>query len=299
MRSKLCIALTALAIITCSFDEGFMKTARGLFYKIHTTTPGSIKIKEGDYVKFNLTYKTDKDSILNSTKPNEPAAAIVKLDTVMDRAKVMDALLLLSKGDSATFKVSADDLFRGAPEGTPRPDFLQSGRFMVYTVKVVDVKTPQQLEAERKANAAKLKLTQDNAIAKYAAAHKLKLLTTPSGLRYAITLKSLKGTTPKAGDTVKVHYTGKFLDDKKFDASYDRNEPIEFPLGQKYVIAGWDEGLRFVKKGEKAVLVIPSALAYGERGRPGIPENSVLVFNIEMVDIKANKSAITEVKKKK
>jgi peptidyl-prolyl cis-trans isomerase A (cyclophilin A) len=109
---------------------------------------------------------------------------------------------------------------------------------------------------------------------------------TASGLAYIIE-KQGTGDRAKAGNTVSVHYHGAFVDGKKFDASYDRNEPITFPLGQGMVIPGWEEGIALLNKGAKAKLIIPYWLAYGVDGRqPVIPPKSTLIFDTEMVEIK-------------
>jgi FKBP-type peptidyl-prolyl cis-trans isomerase FkpA/FKBP-type peptidyl-prolyl cis-trans isomerase FklB len=107
--------------------------------------------------------------------------------------------------------------------------------------------------------------------------------TTSSGLQYRV-LSDGKGKSPKATDTVRVHYKGKLLDGTQFDSSYDRNEPAEFPVNG--VIRGWTEALQLMKVGSKWELFIPSDLAYGPRGRPSIPPNSVLIFEVELLDVK-------------
>jgi FKBP-type peptidyl-prolyl cis-trans isomerase FkpA len=94
------------------------------------------------------------------------------------------------------------------------------------------------------------------------------------------------GASPKAGDTVTVHYTGWLTDGTKFDSSVDRDEPFAFALGQGQVIQGWDEGVATMRVGDKARLTIPPEMAYGESGYPGaIPPNATLIFEVELLAI--------------
>ena len=106
---------------------------------------------------------------------------------------------------------------------------------------------------------------------------------TESGLKY---LDEVVGTgeSPQPTDTVVAHYTGWLTDGTKFDSSHDRGQPTPFALNR--VIKGWTEGVGSMKVGGKRVLIIPPDLAYGVRGRPSIPPNSTLVFEIELLEIK-------------
>ena len=106
--------------------------------------------------------------------------------------------------------------------------------------------------------------------------------TTSSGLQYQIVSEG-KGKKPTEKDTVKVHYKGTLVGGQQFDSSYDRGQPAEFPVNA--VIKGWSEALQLMKAGTKAKLFIPPELAYGPTPRPGIPANSVLVFDVELIDI--------------
>ena len=110
---------------------------------------------------------------------------------------------------------------------------------------------------------------------------------TESGLRYKMIETNKEGESPKRGQTVKVHYTGTLTDGTKFDSSYDRDQPIEFPVGTGRVIPGWDEGIMLLKTGEKARFIIPPHLGYGERGAGGglIPSNAILIFDVELVSV--------------
>lgn len=108
--------------------------------------------------------------------------------------------------------------------------------------------------------------------------------TTASGLQY-IVVEEGKGKSPGPNDTVKAHYKGTLTDGTQFDSSYDRGQPAEFPVGG--VIKGWTEALQMMKTGGKMKLFIPPELGYGPAARPGIPANSVLVFDVELVEVMA------------
>jgi FKBP-type peptidyl-prolyl cis-trans isomerase len=113
-------------------------------------------------------------------------------------------------------------------------------------------------------------------------AKKAGVKVTASGLQYEVITEG-KGAKPKATDTVKVHYEGKLLDGTVFDSSIKRKEPVSFPLNQ--VIAGWTEGVQLMSVGSKYKFTIPSNLAYGEQGSGPITPNSVLVFEVELIEI--------------
>jgi len=108
--------------------------------------------------------------------------------------------------------------------------------------------------------------------------------TTPSGLQYVVVSEG-SGRSPKPTDRVKVNYTGTLVDGKEFDSSgkMNKGQPVEFALSN--VVKGWAEGLQLIKKGGKVKLFVPPELGYGPTTRPNIPSNSVLVFDVELVDV--------------
>ncbi len=109
------------------------------------------------------------------------------------------------------------------------------------------------------------------------------VIVTDSGLQYEV-LKAGKGKQPSASDTVKVHYEGKLTSGQIFDSSIKRGEPVEFQLSQ--VIPGWTEGVQLMHEGGKFKFTIPPELAYGAGGTRGIPPNSALVFEVELLEVK-------------
>jgi FKBP-type peptidyl-prolyl cis-trans isomerase len=111
---------------------------------------------------------------------------------------------------------------------------------------------------------------------------KIDIKETPTGLQYRA-LKEGDGEKPNADEKVKVHYVGRLIDGTKFDSSIDRGEPAEFGLNQ--VIKGWTEGLQLMKVGSKYEFFIHPKIAYGSRPRPQIPANSLLIFEVELLEI--------------
>lgn len=110
-----------------------------------------------------------------------------------------------------------------------------------------------------------------------------KAQSTESGLHY-IVVKEGEGPSPQKGQMVTAHYHGTLLSGEVFDSSVDRGEPFKFPVGMGRVIKGWDEAFLGMKKGEKRKLILPSSIAYGDRGAGPIPPNSVLIFDVELID---------------
>jgi peptidylprolyl isomerase len=109
-------------------------------------------------------------------------------------------------------------------------------------------------------------------------------VVTPSGLKYVDEVVGT-GENPRPGQNVTVHYTGTLEDGTKFDSSVDKGQPFTFRIGTGQVIKGWDEGLMSMKVGGKRRLIVPSTLGYGAAGRPRIPPNATLVFEIELLGV--------------
>ena len=109
-------------------------------------------------------------------------------------------------------------------------------------------------------------------------------VTTASGLRYIDEVVG-SGASPKPGQNVTVNYTGTLENGTKFDSSFDRGTPYTFRFGRDPVIQGWDEGLVSMKVGGKRRLIVPPQLGYGSEGRPGIPPNATLIFEVELLGV--------------
>lgn len=279
--------LALLVVVLASCDNNRVQvTENGLKYKFHEDAEDTRKAKVGDVMTFNITVKNSKDSTLGSSYTNgSPVKQPLQASTF--KGSLEEGLALLSKGDSATIYVNADSI--AARSGQQLPPFIPKGSDIAYTIKVIDIQSMEEFQKAQVTLREKQKGTDDKTIADYIAKNKLTGQKTESGLYYVITQPGT-GAQPASGDVVKVKYTGKLMDGKVFDSSDKQPQTqagIDFPLGQGAVIPGWDEGIRQLRKGGKGTLIIPSGLAYGPDGSPGaIPPNSVIMFDVELVDIK-------------
>ncbi|MBV7315829.1 FKBP-type peptidyl-prolyl cis-trans isomerase [Shewanella sp. NIFS-20-20] len=151
---------------------------------------------------------------------------------------------------------------------------------MQTVLQSLDEKLNEKRMAEAKALAEKAAADSQAFLAENAKKEGVKV--TDSGLQYEVLVQG-DGAMPSAEDTVEVNYLGTLTDGTKFDSSYDRGEPIKFPLNR--VIPGWTEGVQLMNVGSKFKFVIPAELAYGDRDTGTIPPNSTLVFEVELLGV--------------
>ena len=165
-------------------------------------------------------------------------------------------------------------------------DALGNGKLQLTDDQIKQVMTALQAQVQQKQEAKRLAAEANNkkegAAFLAANASKPGVVTLPSGLQYKV-LTPGTGPKPTATDTVVCNYRGTLIDGTEFDSSYKRGQPATFPVGR--VIKGWTEALQLMPVGSKWQLVIPSDLAYGDRGQGPIGPNSTLVFDVELMSI--------------
>ncbi len=263
-------------------SDGFTKSDNGLVYKFHKKSGKTETPKIGDYVTIDMVYGT-KDSVMFDSK-TLPQVMKMPIIPAAFKGDVYDAISIMSIGDSATFIMNADSVFKKLFRMKTLPPSLDSIKDLYFSIQLNNIESEKEVKAAQDVEMKKLKADEINLRNDYLTKNYPNAKPIASGLYY-IDVKKGKGNTPASGDKVKVNYKGMFLDGKVFDSSYDRKEPIEFTLGKGQVIKGWDEGIGMMRKGGKAVLIVPSNLAYGPNGRGSIPPYSTLVFEVELVDI--------------
>jgi FKBP-type peptidyl-prolyl cis-trans isomerase len=317
------LALAAGALSLASFLSScdktggdFDKTKSGIEYKIfkkvgdkyerRTDVKGedpTYKDRIGKFMTGYLYYRTGKDSVLEDTRKKFGGSAVpMPMQEVKKKGMPDEAFALLQPGDSGVFRFNADSLFK--PQGRPVPGFLKrSGNVIVINVKTDKLITQQEEAAMEQTLQQKMMEQQQKQMLAYAETQNKKdevtlqeylkknNLTptgkTPGGVYYIITQPGT-GAKPKSGQQVSLQYKGTLLSGKEFDSSAKHGgQPFSYATGRGQVIPGWDEGVAVLSKGAKATLLVPSSLAYGERGAGAdIPANSPLRFDVELVDIK-------------
>ncbi|HXC06699.1 MAG TPA: FKBP-type peptidyl-prolyl cis-trans isomerase, partial [Bacteroidia bacterium] len=276
---------------------GFEKTASGIFYKSLVKGKDTARAHLGDRIVMQIVCKSEKDCTLIDTRRGNGHLPILVRPSVYP-GDIFEAVSSMHKGDSTAFIFGAKDYFAKL-EKKAMPNFLDSNSLLFFYIKVDQIDPKTMVEAEQKKHmeeqaqrqqamqkeAGEAKEKEPELRNKYIADNKIKVKPTKSGLYYIETQKGT-GDNAKAGQTVSVKYTGKFLNGEVFDASERHGgAPFDFTIGQKQVIPGWDEALQLMKKGGKATLIIPSDLAYGDGGGQMKPY-ATLVFEVELVNVK-------------
>jgi FKBP-type peptidyl-prolyl cis-trans isomerase FkpA len=289
------IAWTILFLASCQTNNsefpGFKKTESGLIYKINDKGTDTTQPRIGTFLDVAMTYGTEDSVLFDSRKlPNNQAMQLPMVESV-HQGDIYEGFALMHPGDSATFIIPADSVWTKLFRMPSAPPQFDSVKYLYFNVRLNEVISADEMnkrkEAERKMLLDKEKTDRDA----YLKENYPNAKPTVSGLYYIIQKKG-SGKSPEVGDKVKVNYTGRLLDGKKFDSSIDHGKPFEFTLGQRQVIKGWDEGVALMKKGEKGILIVPSDLGYGPRGTgPEIGPYQTLVFEVELVDFTKKKDS--------
>lgn len=278
----------------------FRKDAAGRYQpRALAPTDAPYASRAGQVLTVFLEFRTGRDSVLMKSRLMQPTPQPVALPTQPVPGGLEEALGLLLPGDSAVFRFPADTVFAKTFRQPVPPFIRKSGNTVMVLASARELLTVAEMTArQEKLQADYARQAQQKAVAQtakdaaqiqaYLKKNKLLAKKTAGGTYYLVTRPG-KGLPPKKGQTVRVLYRGTVLaTGKEFDSSAKHgNEPIAFALGTGQVIPGWDQGIAMLTKGSKAVLFIPSALAYGPRGAGAdIPANAVLRFEVELVDFK-------------
>lgn len=298
----LVVSLFAITLAACSSEK---ETPNGFKFNVIKEGQTDSLAKPGQLLMVDFLLKDSKDSVWNdSFKSGQPAPVMIQDSSMMANEKgLMQMFRLLKPGDSVTTTLTIKEFFEQMTGGPVPPNF-DSTLTLSYTFKIREITTVEKYQQQQQkiaeAKSAEQLSKDIEAIDKYLTEKGIQASKTESGLRYVIT-KPGKGENGKSGQTATVNYAGYTLDGVYFDTSIKKlaeekgvynpqREPYEaYPvtIDQSSVIQGWHEALKVLNKGAKATVYIPSGLGYGPRRiSPEIGENQILVFDLEITDLK-------------
>lgn len=288
------IGLMATVMTACGQKE-FVTTESGLRYlKVEEGT--GEKPNDGEFLMLNVAYNDANDNVMfSSAERGGGALPLSYVDSMFtNNGSLEEGFRLCEKGDSIILEVKAETIFKESFR-RPLPDTIAAESIITVYLGVDNIFTKEEfdtyraeqvkIQREKAEEASKGQIALDAKIIEdYLAENNIEAMSTEDGMFYVITQEG-NGEKPEAGSSVVVNYSGKLLDGTEFDSNNDGT--FSFPLGQGRVIKGWDLGIALLTKGAKATLYIPSGLAYGARGAGAqIGPNTVLMFDVELVDIK-------------
>lgn len=282
---KLVVVMAVLAIFGLSSCGKKMQTTQnGINYRIIESSDTARLITKGDLMMIQMIgIAPMADSLGGKDTSIFDSYKIGKAYYIpADETTLKDVFMMLHKGDSAEFEVSADTLFMKS-FGQLTPGFLKKNSLIHFYVKVENIYNQNELEVMKAEDRAKSMMKDSVEAASYLA-NLTNVQSTASGLKYVIT-KPSNGSKPKAGQEVSMLYRGLLLNGTKFDENQDEANPFKFTVGMRQVIPGWDEGVMLLHEGEEAKFIIPSRLAYGEQGGGPIPPNSTLIFDVKLLKV--------------
>ncbi|MBN2480851.1 MAG: FKBP-type peptidyl-prolyl cis-trans isomerase [Bacteroidales bacterium] len=288
--NRLILIIIVLSIlfqfVSCSRHPGYKRAKNGTYYQLHKFGEDTVKIAPGDYITVNLTYMTMDDSAFfegtRKFQVTEPAF----------RGSVDECFLMLSEEDCATFILNSGNFF-GRTLQTDLPAFLSAGEGMKITADVLEVQTESEYQKEKEAflnwimdfgDYEKVVLQQ------YIAEEEIAAKPLSSGIYY-FPIREGSGKIVEVGDTVEVHYEGRFLNGKFFDSTIKRNQSFQFVYGTEYqVIKGLEEAIGMMQEGERSLFIVPSEMAFGKTGSSTgiIPPYTSLIFEVEILKVSSS-----------
>ena len=294
-----------LICMACSKDK---ETPSGVKFTVLREGDG-VKLDSGKFLVVNMVFKDGKDSVYNDTEKNG-VPFVIPINTEVPKGDaVLEAIMMMTKGDSIVFKIAAKPLFEKTFRA-PLPPNIDSASQFTFNVGLADVLNQEQIQKLQSEIMAKQKekfekqsdvqfATDVETIDKYLNEKGIAAVKSETGLRYIIT-KVGNGENAKSGQSASINYAGHLLNGKFFDSSIEAiarqnnifmegrpYEPYSVVVDESQVIQGWHDVIKLMNKGSKVTVYIPSTLAYGaQRKGQEIVENSILVFDMEMVDLK-------------
>ena len=286
IKKFLLLIVLSTCIISCDYFSkypGYSKTESDIYYQLIKFGESSEKAKPGDYLTVDIVYKTINDSVFFEGRRK------LQITELSFPGAIEECFLMLAEEEKASFIISANDFFTKTLE-TTLPSFIYEGDPMKVDIDVIDVQTEEEYIMEKEAFLHWIEDFGDYEqviLRQYVEQKKIDIPPTETGL-YHIVLNEGIGEKVFIGDTVTVHYEGKFFNGKFFDSTKRRNSPFKFVYGRKWqVIEGLEEAIGRMVEGERALFILPSQIGFGETGSSTgiIPPYTSTLFDVELLEV--------------
>jgi FKBP-type peptidyl-prolyl cis-trans isomerase len=268
------VMMVAIAAACSSKHPGFTKADSGLYYKLYKVSKDTAKPKDKDWISMEyklIVTSKGKDSVFIDSKKSQQGPLRMQLPASDYKGDIYEGMRMLSPGDSGEFIVSADSLFKKTFRQGSRPPYVDSNstaRFVIHMISVESTEAMKKKEQET--------------LAKFLADNKITVAPTASGLYY---VEEIAGKGIKIDTGCQVIYNVKIsmLDGKQVFSQ----DSMKFVFGKRPDMSGFLEGIQMMTKGGKARLILPSQLAFGERGYREIPPYTTIIYDVKVIDIKS------------
>lgn len=280
------IFFSLIAITGCQHSpfSGYSSMGDGIYYKLLAFGDSAKPAQPLDFITFDIAYRTTSDSLFFIGRRT------MQLTEPEFNGSIDNCFLHLSELDSASFIIDAQDLFERTLNST-MPSFLNAGDKIKVDIKMIVIRNQEQYLREKEEFLAWIRDFGDyerTVLQNFIDEKKIEVAPTPSGMYF---VRTQKGTGKKVelGDVITVNYEGKFLNGVFFDSSIKSKQPLEFVYGSEWqVIAGIDEAIGLMNEGDKALVILPSGLAWGDKGSSTgiIPPFTSIIYELELVSVK-------------
>lgn len=263
---------------------GFKKTTSGIYFKLHQLGEDARNPSPGDYITIDIDYLTMKDSLFFSGRRK------VQVQHPKYKGSVDECFMLMKPGEKATFIIDAKPFFENTLHSS-LPSFIGQEEKMKVEIDLISLQSKQDYENEKTAF---LKWIEDfgayekEILNQFINKKHTDVKPLESGL-YKLVIHAGQGKQVETGDTVIVHYEGRFLNGKFFDSTKQRKEPFGFVYGTEWqVVEGLEEAIGTMKEGEKSLFILPSDIAFGRDGSSTgiVPPYTSVVFEVELIELK-------------
>lgn len=280
--------ILVVLLLSCNNESkifpGFSTTKSNIHYKLVALGESDLLAQPSNFITIHIAYRTPSDSLffhgLRTFQLTEPQF----------EGSIDECFAMMAKGDSSTFYISANNFFIKTIE-TNLPGFLKPNDFLRVDIKMVDILSEKEYQQEKEVFLNWIEDFGDYEqvlLRQYVEEQNLNFEKTQTGLHYIPITKGY-GNKIHEGDTISVHYEGRFFNGKFFDSTRKRDEPFQFVYGQKWqVIPGLEEAIGMMYPGEKSLFILPSYIAFGQGGSSTgiVPAFTPVVFEVEIIEVK-------------